>query len=163
MRDHEPAVARAGYDFTVIEQPWLRDALKWQLKTALETGLLRWASVLARLVSLTIFSQFIAERGIDEPRLYADRAELRLLALDFLAHVKQRRARCGANRRSVDGSDRYACARLATISATIAPCAANPPAVLNWMISAPSSEMKLCGAGQKQTSPAVQMSVVPSR
>ena len=27
-------------------------------------------------------------------------------------------------------------------------CAANPPAVLNWMISAPSSEMKLCGAGQ---------------
>ena len=28
----------------------------------------------------------------------ADRAELRLLALDFLAHAKQRRARCGANR-----------------------------------------------------------------
>jgi hypothetical protein len=98
LRDHEPAVARAGYDFTVIEQPWLREALKWQLKTALETGLLRWASVLARLGSLTIFSQFIAERGIHEPRLCADRAELRLLALDFLAHVKQRRARCGANR-----------------------------------------------------------------
>ena len=98
LREHEPAVARAGYDFTVIEQRWLREALKWQLKTALETGLLRWASVLKRLDSLTIFSQFIAERGIDEPRLCADRAELRLLALDFLAHVKQRRARCGANR-----------------------------------------------------------------
>ncbi|HET6864937.1 MAG TPA: tyrosine-type recombinase/integrase [Solirubrobacteraceae bacterium] len=98
LRDHEPAVARAGYDFTVIEQRWLRAALKWQLKTALETGLLRWASVLARLRSLTIFSQFIAQRGIDEPRLCADRGELRLLALDFLAHIKQRRARCGANR-----------------------------------------------------------------
>jgi integrase len=98
LREHEPAVARAGYDFTVIEQPWLREALKWQMKTALETGLLRWASVLARLGTLTIFSQFIAGRGIDEPRLCADRAELRLLALDFLAHVKQRRARCGANR-----------------------------------------------------------------
>jgi integrase len=98
LREHEPAVARTGYDFTVIEQRWLREALKWQLKTALETGLLRWASVLARLGSLTIFSQFIAERGIDEPRLCADRTELRLLALDFLAHVKQRRARCGANR-----------------------------------------------------------------
>ena len=98
LREHEPAVARAGYDFMVIEQRWLREALKWQLKTALETGLLRWASVLKRLDSLTIFSQFIAERGIDEPRLCADRAELRLLALDFLAHVKQRRARCGANR-----------------------------------------------------------------
>ena len=98
LREHEPAVARAGYDFTVVGQRWLREALKWQLKTALETGLLRWASVLKRLDSLTIFSQFIAERGIDEPRLCADRAELRLLALEFLAHVKQRRARCGANR-----------------------------------------------------------------
>jgi len=98
LREHEPAVARAGYDFMVVEQRWLREALKWQLKTALETGLLRWASVLKRLDSLTIFSQFIAERGIDEPRLCADRAELRLLALEFLAHVKQRRARCGANR-----------------------------------------------------------------
>jgi integrase len=98
LREHEPAVARAGYDFMVVEQRWLREALKWQLKTALETGLLRWASVFKRLESLTIFSQFIAKRGIDEPRLCADRAELRLLALDFLAHVKQRRARCGANR-----------------------------------------------------------------
>jgi integrase len=98
LREHEPAVARAGYDFTVVEQRWLREALKWQLKTALETGLLRWASVLKRLESLTIFSRFIAARGIDEPRLCDDRAELRLLALDFLAHVKQRRARCGANR-----------------------------------------------------------------
>ena len=97
LRDHEPAVARAGYDFTVIEQLWLRDALKWQLKIALETGLLRWTSVLARLGSLTVFSRFIAQRGIEEPRLGADRAELRLLALDYLAHVKQRRARCGAN------------------------------------------------------------------
>ncbi len=109
LREHEPAVARAGYDFTVIEQRWLREALKWQLKTALETGLLRWASVLKRLDSLTIFSRFIAERGIDEPRLCADRAELRLLALDFLAHVKQRRARCGANRGELvaDGTVRH--------------------------------------------------------
>ena len=42
----------------------------------------------------------------------------------------------------------------AKCSWTILACAANPPAVLNWMISAPSSEMKLCGAGQKHTSPA---------
>jgi integrase len=98
LRQHEPTTARAGYDFLVIEQRWLREALKWQLKIALETGLLRWSSVLARLMSLTIFSQFLAQRGIDEPRLGADRQDLRLLALDFLGHVKQRRARCGANR-----------------------------------------------------------------
>jgi hypothetical protein len=36
LRDHEPGAARAGFDFTVIEQPWLRAALKWQLKTALD-------------------------------------------------------------------------------------------------------------------------------
>ena len=98
LRDHEPTTARAGYDFFVIEQRWLREALKWQLKTALETGMLRWASVLGRLGCLMIFSQFLAQRGIDEPRLCADRRDLRLLALDFLAHVKARRARCGANR-----------------------------------------------------------------
>ena len=59
---HEPSRRRrAGYDFTgASSSRWLREALKWQLKIALETGLLRWASVLARLCSLTIFSQFIA-------------------------------------------------------------------------------------------------------
>jgi integrase len=97
LRQHEPHSARAGFDFLVVQQRWLRDALKWQSKTALETGLLRWNSVLARLLSLTIFSQFLAERGVDEPRLCADRADLRLLALDFLSHVRQRRARCGAH------------------------------------------------------------------
>lgn len=104
LREHEPATARAGYDFTVIEQRWLREALKWQLKTALETGMLRWATVLARLGALTIFSQFIAQRAIDEPRLCADRHELRLLALEFLGHVKARRARCGANRGELIGN-----------------------------------------------------------
>jgi hypothetical protein len=35
----------------------------------------------------------------------------------------------------------------ATNSWIFLPCAANPPAVLNWMISAPSFDLKLCGAG----------------
>ena len=59
---------------------------------------MRWATVRA-VSSLTIFSRFIAERGIDEPRLCEDRAELRLLALDYLAHGQAApRDRCGANR-----------------------------------------------------------------
>ena len=98
LREHEPTSARAGFDFLVIEQRWLREAMKWQLKIALETGMLRWATVLARLWSLAIFGNFIAQRGIDEPRLCADRQELRLLALEFLGHVRARRASCGANR-----------------------------------------------------------------
>ncbi len=98
IRQHEPTTARAGFDFLVVRQRWLREALKWRMKVALETGALRWASVLTRLESLRILSEFLAERGIEEPCLSEDRAGLRLLALDFLAHVKQRRARCGANR-----------------------------------------------------------------
>jgi integrase len=104
LREHEPSTARAGFDLLVIEQPWLREALKWQLKTALETGQLRWATVLTRLGALTLFSKFIAQHGIDEPRLCADRAELRLLALEFLGHVKGGRARCGANRGQLLGN-----------------------------------------------------------
>jgi integrase len=98
LRDHEPVTARAGYDFTAIQQDWLREALKWQLKIALETGRLRWASVLSRAGSLAIFSRFIAQLGIDDPALCPNRHDLRLLALEFLGHVKARRARCGPNR-----------------------------------------------------------------
>lgn len=98
IRTHEPGRARAGYDFLAIEQPWLREAAKWQLKIALETGLLRWPTIRQRLGSLTIFGQFIAARGIDEPVLCPDPTDLRLLALDFLAAVKQRRATAGPHR-----------------------------------------------------------------
>ena len=98
IREHEPGRARAGYDFLAIAQPWLREAAKWQLKVALETGLLRWPTIRQRLGSLTIFSQFIAKRGIDEPVLCSDPTDLRLLALDFLAAVKQRRATAGPYR-----------------------------------------------------------------
>jgi len=98
IRTHEPGRARAGYDFLAIEQPWLREAAKWQLKVALETGLLRWPTIRQRLGSLTIFGEFITTRDIDEPVLCSDPTDLRLLALDFLAAVKQRRATAGPYR-----------------------------------------------------------------
>src|SRR5439155_10753605 len=53
LRDHEPSRPHAGYDFLAIEQRWLREGLKWHLKVALETGLLRWATLRSRLFSLT--------------------------------------------------------------------------------------------------------------
>ena len=88
----------SGYDFLALEQPWLREAAKWHMKVALETGLLRWPTIRQRLYSLTIFGRFIAARGITEPWLCADPTDLRLLALDFLAAVKQRRATAGPRR-----------------------------------------------------------------
>jgi integrase len=98
IRAHEPNRAMSGYDFLALEQPWLREAAKWHMKVALETGLLRWPTIRSRLYSLTIFGQFIAGRGITEPWLCADPTDLRLLALDFLAAVKQRRATAGPRR-----------------------------------------------------------------
>lgn len=78
--------------------------MKWYLRIALETGQLRWSTVRARLLSVSILSRFLAEREIDEPRLCADATDLRLLALDFLAHVKARRA-CSGPRRGQPISD----------------------------------------------------------
>ena len=98
LREHEPTRANAGYDFLAVTQPWLREGVKWYLKIALETGQLRWSTIRARLLSVSILSRFLTERRIDEPCLCADATDLRLLALDFLAHVKQRRACSGVRR-----------------------------------------------------------------
>ncbi|MDQ3722082.1 MAG: tyrosine-type recombinase/integrase [Actinomycetota bacterium] len=98
LREHEPTRANAGYDFLAVQQPWLRDGVKWHLKIALETGQLRWSTARARLTSVSILSRYLAEREIDEPRLCTDATDLHLLALDFLAHVKARRACSGAHR-----------------------------------------------------------------
>ena len=103
IRAHEPNRAMSGYDFLALEQPWLREGAKWHMKVALETGLLRWPTIRSRLYSLTIFGQFIAGRGITEPWLCADPTDLRLLALDFLAAVKQRRATAGPRRGELIG------------------------------------------------------------
>ena len=98
LREHEPTRANAGYDFLAVTQPWLRDGVKWYLKIALETGQLRWSTIRARLLSVSILSRFLTERQMDAPCLCADATDLRLLALDFLAHVKQRRACSGVRR-----------------------------------------------------------------
>jgi len=97
LRQHEPNRANSGYDFLAISQPWLREALKWQCKIALETGMLRWTTIRARLYALTLFSAFLTRRGVDEPRLAGDPPGVRLLALDFLAEVRQRKSTRGRN------------------------------------------------------------------
>jgi len=91
LREHEPTRMNAGYDFLAIQQPWLREGLKWHCKVRLETGSLRWTSVRSRLHAVTLFSRFLSQRGVDEPRLAASPAQLRILALDFLGEVRQRR------------------------------------------------------------------------
>ena len=98
LREHEPTRMNAGYDFLAITQPWLRDAVKWHCKVRLETGALRWPTVRSRLHALTLFSRFLSESGVDEPRLAASPARLRVLALDFLRVLRGRRQDRGRNR-----------------------------------------------------------------
>ena len=97
LRRHEPSRASSGYDFLAVAQPWLREALKWHCRIGLETGSLRWSTVRARLHALTLFSRFLQARGIEDPRLAADPAGVRLLALGFLSELRQRRATRGRN------------------------------------------------------------------
>ena len=110
LRVHEPSRGTAGYDFLVIEQPWLREALKWQLKIALETGLLRWTTVspAARLADAL---QPVHRRARDRRAgaCAPIRAELRLLALDFLATSSSAARRCGREPRPAltSGRDRH--------------------------------------------------------
>jgi Phage integrase family len=98
LRPHEPSRANSGYDFLAISQPWLREALKWHSKVCLETGALRWTTIRSRLHALKCFSEFLERRGVDEPRLAPDAAGVRLLALDFLAELRQRKAERGRNK-----------------------------------------------------------------
>jgi hypothetical protein len=97
LRAHEPTRANSGYDFLTVSQPWLREALKWHCKISLETGALRWTTVRARLHALTLLSRFLDQRGVDEPHLAPDPAGVRLLALDFLSVLRQRKATRGPN------------------------------------------------------------------
>jgi hypothetical protein len=97
LRRHEPSRANSGYDFLAVAQQWLREALKWHCRIGLETGSLRWSTVRARLQALTLFSLFLQARGVDDPRLAADPAGVRLLALDFLSELRQRKATRGRN------------------------------------------------------------------
>jgi integrase len=94
VRLHEPQ-GRQALHFHRITAGWLRRAAQWHCKVALETGLLRWSTLGARVFALTVFESFLSGRGISGPRLDADPARVRHLMLDFLGHVKASRASRG--------------------------------------------------------------------
>ncbi len=73
-----------------IPQPWLRSAAKWHGRVALETGQACWSTVLRKQEGITRLSQFLTEKGIDDPGLVADpEAELPAFALDFLGWMQR--------------------------------------------------------------------------
>jgi integrase len=94
LRQHEP-LGRQAIHFHRITEPWLRRAAQWHGKVGLETGVLRWSTLGQRVFALTVLNDFLAARGISEPRLDAAPARVRQLMLEFLGHVRASRASRG--------------------------------------------------------------------
>jgi integrase len=95
VREHEPT-GNARLRFAEIQQPWLREAIKWFFARALEQGVLAWTSLPGYRTYLgSYFSEFLLGAGIDHPRLVEDESELRGVALSFLSYLRGRRSRRG--------------------------------------------------------------------
>jgi integrase len=95
VREHEP-LGNARLRFAGIEQPWLREAIKWFFASALERGMLAWTSLPGYRTYLGgYFSEFLIEAGIDHPRLADSDTKLRTVALQLLSFLRGRRGRGG--------------------------------------------------------------------
>lgn len=98
QREHEPChdqVARLGG----IEPVWLREGVRFWLRTCLTAELLRWSSVIGRTRGITRhLGPFLVERGIDDPVISTDRAALRLVFTEFTEYLKSPAARAKPER-----------------------------------------------------------------
>jgi hypothetical protein len=88
QREHEPQ-----HDQVVrldgIEPAWLREGVRFWLRTALTAELLRWSSLKSRARDMSRhLGPFLAERLITDPVLNADRAAVRLLFTEFSEYLK---------------------------------------------------------------------------
>lgn len=88
QREHEPchdAIVKLG----AIEPAWLREGVRFWLRTSLSAGLLRWSSVVERARDVARhLGPFLAARAITDPRISADRAGLRLVFTEFSEYLK---------------------------------------------------------------------------
>jgi len=95
-RPHEPAGANSVY-FYKVEPGWLRLGMQWWFKVALETGTLTWTSIRSTRSGLQVFADWLGGQEPMRPWLCEDPADVRVLMLDFLGHLRGRTARCGPN------------------------------------------------------------------
>ena len=94
LREHEP-MGRYSVRFDQISIRWLRAGLQWHCKVGLETGSLAYSTVHRRISAIGELDTFLASRQIDEPRLAAGPAAVRALMLEFLSHLRTRKASRG--------------------------------------------------------------------
>lgn len=93
VRQHEPAGDKL-VDLGAIEVPWLREGVRFYLRTSLTSEMLRWSSVTnyARTMARP-FGSFITERGVDDPTITPDRGQLRVFFTDFSEYLHSAAAR----------------------------------------------------------------------
>lgn len=88
QREHEPQ-----HDQVVrldgIEPVWLREGVRFWLRTTLTAELLRWSSLKSRARDMSRhLGPFLADRQLSDPVLYSDRAAVRLLFTEFSEYLK---------------------------------------------------------------------------
>lgn len=87
QREHEPAHDKA-LRLDTLEPRWLRDGVRFWLRTALSTELLRWSSAVERARTLSrLLGPFLQAQGIDDPVISTDPAVLRQVFTDFSGYL----------------------------------------------------------------------------
>src|SRR5690625_233135 len=88
QREHEPSHDRV-VKLSAIQPLWLREGVRFWLRTSLTGELLRWSSVAERARDMARhLGPFLAARNIADPLLTDDRAALRLLFTEFSEYLK---------------------------------------------------------------------------
>ncbi len=88
QREHEPSHDRV-VKLSAIQPLWLREGVRFWLRTSLTGELLRWSSVAERARDMARhLGPFLAARHITDPLLTEDRAALRLLFTEFSDYLK---------------------------------------------------------------------------
>lgn len=92
QREHEPSHDKT-VKLTAIQPLWLREGVRFWLRTSLTGQLLRWSSVTERARDIARhLGPFLTARQITDPLLTDDRAALRLLFTDFSDYLKSPQA-----------------------------------------------------------------------
>lgn len=91
-REHEPRHDMA-INLTGIEPAWLKDGVRFWLRTALSTELLRWSSAVERARTMARhLGPFLTEHAISAPHISTDVSTLRSVFTDFSGYLRSPQA-----------------------------------------------------------------------
>lgn len=92
QREHEPSHDKS-VKLSTIQPGWLREGVRFWLRTSLTGELLRWPSAVDRARDMARhLGPFLVARNITDPVIASDRAQLRLLFTEFSEYLKSPQA-----------------------------------------------------------------------